>query len=146
MGKLEVRIRHGGGGDGVAVLGALAGCAIVCVAAVKTARAVAAIPAPVIIAIPVVIIAATLLGLRALLRSTRRQAQEATAQHEAHRAEWEAAEQAAALARHQRRLELAAASAPVIHNWIVPEQVAAARERGFTPTTVFTHQKEIPQR
>jgi hypothetical protein len=110
---------------------------------VETARAVAAIPVWVIIAIPVVIVAVTVAGLRALLRSNRRQGEAFAARCEERRA-LEAAEKED---RRQHRLEVAAAQAPVIHNWIVtPAAAIAARERGFTPATVFTHQKEIDQR
>ena len=133
----------GGSGTGVAVIGAAVGCVAVCAAVVETARAVAAIPVWVIIAIPVVIVAATVLGLRALLHSNRRQGEAFAARCEERRA-LEAAEKED---RRQHRLEVAAAQAPVIHNWIVtPAAAIAARERGFTPATVFTGQKEIDQR
>lgn len=133
----------GGSGTGVAVIGAVVGCAAVCAAVVETARAVAAIPVWVIIAIPVVIVTAAVLGLRALLRSNRRQGEAFAARCEERRA-LEAAEKED---RRQHRLEVAAAQAPVIHNWIVtPAAAIAARERGFTPATIFTGQKEIPQR
>ena len=132
-----------GGSETVAVIGAVVGCAVVGAAVVETARAVAAIPVWVIAAIPIVIVTATILGLRALLRSNRRQGEAFAARCEERRA-LEAAEKED---RRQHRLEVAAAQAPVIHNWIVtPAAAIAARERGFTPATVFTGQKEIDQR
>jgi hypothetical protein len=134
-----------GGDNGllVAVLGAAVGCAVVCAAVDTVARAVGAIPVWVIIAIPVVIVTVTVAGLRALLRSNRRQGEAFAARCEERRA-LEAAEKED---RRQHRLEVAAAQAPVIHNWIVtPAAAIAARERGFTPATIFTGQKEIPQR
>jgi hypothetical protein len=147
MGDLEVRIRHGGGGNNVAAVGAVVGCVAVCVAAVETARAVASIPVWVIAAIPVAIVAATALGLRALLRGNCRQAADATALYEARCAEWEAAEEAAAEARHQRRLALEAARAPVIHNHIWPSAEAAiAASHAYAPATVITAAQEIQGR
>ena len=132
----------GGSGTVVYAVAAAVVCGFAAAAALAVSRAVASIPAYVWPLAAAAMVTGLIVSVWFLARSNRRQAAAFTARCEKRRA----VEAAEAEDRRRHRLEVAAASAPVIHNWIVPEQIAAARERGFTPTTVFTGQKEIPQR
>jgi hypothetical protein len=130
----------GSSGDNlVALVAVIAPCVVLGAVAVVVAKAIESIPIYVWALAAVAMVTGIAAFARFMVRSNRRQAAAFAARREQDRA-LEAAERED---RRRHRLEVAAASAPVIHNWIVPEQVAAARERGFTPTTIFTGQKEI---
>ena len=142
----------GGGGDAVAVLVAAGAVAVVCAVVYVAARAVAAVPAWVWVAVPVTGVMVAVVTLVFLVRHSRRKAAMAAAMFAArHAAELAGAEARAGRHRqaqiedHQRRLELAAASAPVIHNhvWTSAEAARAAMSRPYTPATVITNQQEI---
>lgn len=138
MGQLDVHIRHGGGGDLGALLVAAVPAAGIAAAGYFTMKTIAAIPAWVMVAVPVVLVAAAAMGLRALLRHNQRQAAAFTARCEQRRAV-EAAEKEG---RHQRRIALAAASAPVINNHVWTPEAIEAMHRGYTPTTVIAADAE----
>ena len=95
----------------------------------------AVVMAAVLVAVPVAVVF--------LIRHNRRQA----VMFAARRAELEAAEETAAearaLARHQRRLELNAASAPVthVHVWPAAAALEAYQRFGTTPTIIHEHEE-----
>jgi len=132
----------GGSGDNlVALVAVIAPCVVIFAVAAAVAKTVASIPVYVWILASVFMVTGVAAFARFTVRSNRQQAAACAAR----RAEMTAAEEAAALARHERRLALAAASSPIIHNHIWPsvEAAHAVMARGFTPTTILTHQQEI---
>ena len=135
MGQLDVHIRHGGGGGtSVAVTAAIAAGVVAFAAAAATARAVAAIPVWVWVLASVVTAAGIAVFTRFMVRHSRAQAAAFTARCEERRAV-EAAERDD---RRRHRLEVAAASAPVIHNHIHTSPAAiAAMARGYAPTVIM---------
>ena len=144
MGQLDVHIRHGGGGVSVAALVPVAGCVLLGAAVVVTARAAASIPVWVFAAIPVGIVAGVVAAAVAVCRHNRRRAADMAALFEARRAGEAVAKAARVALEREHQLAVTAAQAPVIHNHIWPsaEAAHAVMDRGYTPTTVFTHQQQ----
>jgi hypothetical protein len=142
MGDLEVRIRHGSGGIDVAAVAAVAAGLAVVVGALAVAKAVAAIPVWVFAAIPAVLVAGVAVAVVALHRYNRARAADMAALLAARHTR----EAAAEAARRDHKRAVAAASAPVIHNHVALDRGAIeAMAQGYTPATIFTGQKEIPQ-
>ena len=126
------------GGGGGAVLAALVPVAVVCAVAYVTAQAVSAIPTWVFVAIPAGMITGAAWVVRCLVRHNRRQAVLFTARCEQRHAV-DAAEKEE---RRRHRLEVAAASAPVIHNTVVLDRDALeAMVRGRAQPATVIHQE-----
>lgn len=141
MGQLDVHIRHGGGGGDIfAMLAPVAVVGFIGYAAVElAAKTVAAIPVWVFVMAPVVAVAVAVWVTRTLMRHNRREAAEFTARC----AERRAIEAAEKEERRRHRLELAAASAPVIQNHVWTLEAIEAMRRGYAPATIITDAKEI---
>lgn len=139
QGKWETT--DGGGGDIlVALVAVVAACVVLGAAAAATARAVASIPAYVWVVAPVLMVAGVAVFTRFMVRHSRAQAAAFAARCE----QMAAAEALEDEARHRRAVERRAASAPVIHNWIVTDPAAAiTASRTYTPATVITEAQEI---
>jgi hypothetical protein len=121
MGQLDVHIRHGGGGPD---LGGLIYVAIAVVIAV-VAEFVLSIIVWLAVAVGVALVLALALLTWWLLTQPARKARFAETYRQADELARET-KRREALERHQRALELARASAPVIQNVIDPSAIAAA--------------------
>jgi hypothetical protein len=123
-----------GGGPDIGTILALGAIGGSCAVAYFIMQAVASIPAYVWVLIAAAVTAGTALAVRRHRRNTAAIA----AAFAALRAEREAADAAEVEARHQRRLAIATAGAPVITNHVWTPEAIEAMRRGYAPTTVIT--------
>ena len=128
-----------GGGPDIGTILALIAAAVAFAATIVVVQAVEAIP----IYVWVLAVAGVTTGAVLAARRHRRRTAEVTAQFAAIRAEREAAEEAAAVARHQRKLAELAASAPVINNHVWTPEAIEAMRRGHAPTAIVADAEEI---
>jgi len=125
-----------GGGEVLAAIVPIAVIGAICYAVVG---AMAAIPAWVMVAVPVTVAAVAAAVMRALVRHNRREAAEFTARC----AERRAIEAAEREERKRHRLEVAAASAPVINNHVWTREAIEAMRQGYAPTAIVTDAEVI---